>query len=280
MSRPQVVCRSHSHQGIMADIPALLLSGYSRSRVTAQLVAVEPGVAAGCGEMVAEARALGLRVRSSVSTGMRLSAGQALAELYGPPLEVLKAEDRLLGMVGKFCGVARAASLAKDLAGRVRVVCGGWKKMPLELKHGLRRALEAGGIQTRIIDTPMVYLSKNHLRVLGSVRRAMEAALAIPGRDVVIQICGETGPIHLEAREAAALGAKVVFVDTGRLDDLNAVAGNLRDMGLRGGVELAFAGGITLEDLPGLAKADLDAVDMGRALIDAPLLDLRYRVMP
>lgn len=41
-----------------------------------------------------------------------------------------------------------------------------------------------------------------------------------------------------------------------------------------------LAGGITLDDLPGLASADLDVVDLGRALIDAPLLDLRYQVMP
>ena len=280
MSRPQLVCRSHPSQGMMADIPVLLLLRCPHRRVRARLVALEPGVAAGCDEMLAEARALGLQVCSSVSTGRRLSAGQILAELSGPPLEVLKAEDRLLGMVGKFCGVARAASAAKELAGRVRVVCGAWKKMPMELKHGLRRSLEAGGIQTRIIDTPMVYLSKNHLRVLGSVGRAMDAALAIPGREVVIQICGETGPIHLEAQEAVSRGAKVVFVDTGRLDDLNAVAGHLREIGLRGEVQLAFAGGITLDDLPGLTSADLDVVDLGRALIDAPLLDLRYQVMP
>lgn len=280
MSRPQLVCRSHPFQGMTADIPALLLSGCPRRRVAARLVAVEPGVAAGCREMIAEARALGLQVRSGVSTGQRLAVGQVLAELSGPPLAILKAEDRLLGMVGKFSGVARAASAAKDLAGRVRVVCGAWKKMPLELKHGLRRALEAGGVDTRIIDTPFVYLSKNYLRVLGSVNRAMEAALAIPGREVAIQVCGETGPIHLEAQEAVARGANVVFVDTGRLDDLNAVAGHLRGLGLRRKVELAFAGGITLDDLPGLATADLDVVDMGRALIDAPLLDLRYQVMP
>ena len=279
MSRPQLV-RHQAPQGMTADIPALLLAACPHREVGARLVALEPGVAAGCREMTAEARAMGLAVSAAVSDGQPLAAGQVLAELSGPPLAVLQAEDRLLGMVGKFSGVARAAARANELAGRVRVVCGAWKKMPLELKQGLRLALEAGGVDTRIIDTPMVYLSKNHLRVLGSVGRAMDAALAIPGRDVVIQICGETGPIRLEAQEAVSRGAKVVFVDTGRLGDLIAVAGHLRGLGLRGEVQLAFAGGITLEDLPGLASADLDVVDLGRALIDAPLLDLRYQVLP
>jgi len=279
MSRPQLV-RPHPSQGTMPDIPVLLLAACPHREVGARLVALEPGVAAGFREMTAEAGAMGLAVVAAVADGQPLAAGQILAELTGPPLAVLKAEDRLLGMVGKFSGVARAASRASDLAGRVRVVCGAWKKMPLELKQGLRRSLEAGGVDTRIIDTPMVYLSKNHLRVLGSVGRAMDAALAIPGRDVVIQICGESGPIHLEAQEAVSRGAKVVFVDTGRLDDLIAVAGHLRGLGLRGEAQLAFAGGITLDDLPGLASADLDVVDLGRALIDAPLLDLRYQVMP
>lgn len=279
MSPPHPMCCSPMVS--LPDVPALLLRDCRDRQVEARLVAVEPGVAAGCEEMLAQAEAMGLRVLSAMASGEPLTAGQALAEFSGPSLVVLQAEDRLLGMVGKFCGVARAAAQARGLAGRVRVVCGGWKKMPPELKQALRRALEAGGVQTRIIDDgPMVYLGKNHLRLLESVGRAMDAALALPGRQVAIQVCGETAPIHQEAQEAATRGAAVVFVDTGRLDDLYAVSEYLRCKGLRARVKLAFAGGVTLDDLPGLTKADLDLVDLGRALIDAPLLDLRYQVMP
>jgi nicotinate-nucleotide pyrophosphorylase (carboxylating) len=47
---------------------------------------------------------------------------------------------------------------------------------------------------------------------------------------------------------------------------------------MRSKVKLAFGGGVKLSDLPKLQDEDLDIVDMGRAILDAPLLDLRYDV--
>ncbi len=272
--------RSVPARGSADDVPGVLLGRCPHQRLNASLLAVEAGVAAGCEDMVAEAGELGLDVLSRVFSGQRVEAGQALAELSGPPLAILKAEDRLLGLVGKYSGVASAAARARELAGSVRVVCGGWKKMPLTLKQGLRKALQAGGVQTRILDRPMVYVSKNYLRVLGSVPEAMRAAERLPGRAAAIQVCGETAPIAEEAQAAAEMGAAVVFVDTGRLQDLGLVSGRLHAAGLRERVQLAFAGGLNLEDLPLPTGADADLVDMGRALIDAPLLDCRYRVTP
>lgn len=272
-------CRPDRSCSTVEDVPGILLSQCRHERLNASLVAVEPGVTAGCEEMVRKAGELGLDVISHVSSGQMVEAGQAMAELAGSPLALLKAEDLLLSLVGKYSGVASAAARARQLAGDVRVVCGGWKKMPLEIKPELRRALEAGGIDIRIIDRPFVYVGKNYVRVLGSVAGAMQAAGLLAGRETAIQISGETEPIHLEAQTAVTLGAKVVFVDTGNLKDLRLVSTHLRDTGLRAGAELAFAGGVTLDDLPGLAAEDVDVVDMGRALIDAPLLDCRYQVM-
>ena len=104
--------------------------------------------------------------------------------------------------------------------------------MPAQLKPGLRAALHAGGLATRILDEPMVYLGKNYLRVLGSVPAALAAAGRLPRRAVVIQICGESGPIQEEAAQAAQGGARIIFVDTGRVDDLRLVAAHLKALGL------------------------------------------------
>ena len=131
---------------------------------------------------------------------------------------------------------------------------------------------------THMVEGPMVYLSKNYVRILG-VSGALEAAKRLPDREVVIQICGETGPIQQEAEQAVRAEAKVIFVDTGNQEDVRLVSGHLRQQGLRDRVQVAFAGGVTLTDLPHLATEDLDVVDMGRALIDAPLLDCRYKVL-
>jgi nicotinate-nucleotide pyrophosphorylase (carboxylating) len=52
----------------------------------------------------------------------------------------------------------------------------------------------------------------------------------------------------------------------------------LEQAGLRREVVLAFAGGVRLEDLPEVLRLGGETVDMGRAILDAPVLDLRLRV--
>jgi nicotinate-nucleotide pyrophosphorylase (carboxylating) len=61
---------------------------------------------------------------------------------------------------------------------------------------------------------------------------------------------------------------------------LRDVVAALTERNLRDKVRLAFAGGVRVEDLPAVHAAGADTVDMGRAILDAPILDLRLRVLP
>ncbi|MBC7223617.1 MAG: hypothetical protein H5T59_04970, partial [Anaerolineae bacterium] len=45
------------------------------------------------------------------------------------------------------------------------------------------------------------------------------------------------------------------------------------------GVQVAFAGGIRLEDIPALADLGLHILDIGTAIVDAPLLEVRLDVV-
>jgi nicotinate-nucleotide pyrophosphorylase (carboxylating) len=42
---------------------------------------------------------------------------------------------------------------------------------------------------------------------------------------------------------------------------------------------LAFGGGVQLTDIDRLRGLDVDIVDVGRAIVDAPLLDMRFQVV-
>lgn len=196
----------------------------------------------------------------------------------GNPMQVVRGEDSLLGIIGKVSGVATAAYEALSRAGRLRVVCGGWKKVPAILKNELRDAVKVGGLDTRIASGPFLYLDKNYVRILGSLVAAMESASKLPGRTVAVQVRGETAPIGEEAVTATRCGAQILMVDTGRVGDLREVSTALRRENLRQGIEIAFAGNVRLGDLERLQDEDVDVVDIGRAILDAPLLDFRYDV--
>ncbi len=246
--------------------------------VEAAITAWAPGVLSGVDQVVAQARSMGLDLTPLMADGQQVAAGAVVARLRGDPFQITRAEDLLLGSLSKTSGVATMANQARLLAGEsFRVVCGGFKKMPAVLKPALRRAVRLGGLDFSLARQPFVYLDKNYVRILGGIGPALKAVAHLPGK-AVIQVRGEFDSIDAEAVKAALSGAGIVMVDTGKLDDLDRVSSALAEAGLRSGVEIAFAGEIQIEHLPVLREHDLDAVDIGYAIVDAPCLPMRLDV--
>jgi nicotinate-nucleotide pyrophosphorylase (carboxylating) len=224
-------------------------------------------------------KALGLRFSSELHDGSMVHQEQEIARVTGNPLQVATAEERIIGTLSKTSGVATAAHHALEkVSGRCEVVSGGWKKMPYEIKETLRQAVVDGGIRARISEKPFVYLDKNHVRIFGGVCDAVRAAVPV-NRVIVVQIRGETHAVEDEAVEAVEEGANIVMVDTGRREHLHAVIHALKAKGLRPRVRIAFAGGVTLDDLDALAHIDIDIIDIGYAILDAPCLPMRFDVL-
>jgi nicotinate-nucleotide pyrophosphorylase (carboxylating) len=117
-------------------------------------------------------------------------------------------------------------------------------------------------------------LDKNYVRMFGSVSDALLSAASFKDRIKVVQIRGETGEISDEAVEAARRGADIVMVDTGNTVDLRSVSEGLLAAGLRRKVKIAFGGSISIDDIPRFLNMDVDILDIGRAIIDAPMLDI------
>ena len=119
-----------AHKERAVDVPEVILTRIMHKVVRAEIVSAEHGVVAGTEELEKQARALGLQVNVHVSSGMEIKRGQAVAEITGNPVQVVRGEDVLLGVISKVSGVATAACEAVRRAGGIKVVCGGWKKMP------------------------------------------------------------------------------------------------------------------------------------------------------
>lgn len=244
----------------------------------AEIVPTQCLVAAGLSEAVQEADDLKIQVQLRVREGEIVLPGTPLMELVGQPVNLAVAEDRVAGWIGKASGVATSAYFFKSLAGdRPEVVCGGWKKLPLPWRPLLRRAASLGGLQTRIAEPPFVYLDKNYVRMLGGIEAALKAVSGLPGQ-IIIQLKGEWCEIRDEAAQAMGGGAHVLMVDTGRMEDAVELAAHLRQRNQRDKVRLAFAGGLTEHDLLLLRDMDLDILDVGRAILDAPMADLRFEI--
>ncbi len=244
----------------------------------AEVVAEADGIISGIEQAKELSAVLELTFKAQKTAGDSIHKGERVCLLTGDPIALLKAEEMILGALSKSSGIASAANFARKVAaGHFRIVCGATKKMPHFLKMTIRKAISDGGIDMRMAHQPFVYLDKNYVRIFGSLQKTMDAVTTL-GRPVVIQVRGETGPISEEAILVAERGAATVMVDTGKVSDLDLVSAALKKAGLRSRVDLAFAGNLKLSDLNGLIEKDIDAIDIGYGIVDAPCLPMRFDV--
>ncbi|MBW1819755.1 MAG: nicotinate-nucleotide pyrophosphorylase, partial [Deltaproteobacteria bacterium] len=224
-------------------------------------------------------RRLGLVVKEILPEASLVKPGDIIGHFYGHSKAIVIGEDYLIGCIGKPSGIATAAyQFSQAVGNRPKIVSGGWKKMPFEIKESIRNAVLTGGAHIRITNEPFLYLDKNYIEVFGGIRKCLEAASHLKNHLKAVQLKGKYGDIDDEAIEAVTLGADILFIDTGKLDDINKVAARIKGIGRRDNVEIAFGGDIRIEDIEKLKSTDVDILDIGRAIIDAPLLDLKYEV--
>ncbi len=263
----------------MADIRDEIFKEAISRTVTAKIFAEASGILAGTVPALKTAENLGLTILHWLEEGVPLTAGDQISLFKGSPKRIAMAEEVLMGLMGKPSGIATAAKRFVDKArGRPKIVSGSWKKMPIYLKDTIREAVAAGGAAIRISDAPFVYLDKNYIKMLGGIRASLSATLSLNDRKRVIQVHGHFQDIAAEACEAAENKADIIFVDTGKIRDVETVIRVLNEKKLRQQVQIAFAGGIRLIDLDRLKSLDIDILDVGRAIVDAPLLDMRMEV--
>ena len=272
----------------MKDLRDELFQKIEHKKITACLYTDMDGVVSGISSALNEAERIGLIVDFSVSEGTDVLAGDLLMQISGTPKQIAVAEDMIIGHISKFSGVATAAKAFVQKAGHhMRIVCGSWKKMSSNIKNELRTAIETGGAHVRISDDPMVYLDKNYVAMFGGIQASLTAAAQFNDRKKCIQVRGrfENGDIVREAWTAITAGADIVYVDTGRIDDLRRITQSLKpvlqEMEATADyrkVEFAFGGGVRYGDLDALKEAGADIVGVGRSIVDAPLMDLRLEV--
>lgn len=262
------------------DIRDEIFRGIAGKVYTAFIIADEEGIIAETGAVVKEAEKLGVLLENIAEEGARVRAGDVVARFRGTPKQIAMAEEVLIGLMAKASGIATAThEFVKEAGGRPRIVSGAWKKMPPQLKEIIRRAITAGGGSFRVSTVPFVYLDKNYVEMLHGIRGSMEAASGLNGSAKVVQLKGRYADIAREACEAASCGAAIIFIDTGIREDIVRVSEALSGAGLRESVRIAFAGNIRPEDIAELKSMDVDILDIGRAIVDAPLLDMRMEVI-
>jgi len=263
----------------MQDLRDNIFRNLKAKVAEAVIITESNGIVAGTNRASQVAQQMGLTVTRIAKEGSCVKKGDIITAVQGDVQQVITGEERLMGCISKPSGVATSAhQFIRAAAGKPRIVSGAWKKMPMELKETIRAAVLTGGARIRICDDPFIYLDKNYISVFGGIQETLAGVAHLRGYLKVIQLKGKYKNIGSEATEAAELGADVLFIDTGNVADIHSVIESITAAGQRGRVQIAFGGGVKIEDIDAIKGLDVDILDIGQAIIDAPLLDLKYEV--
>ena len=263
-----------------SDIRDEILRSVEGKHIVAAIIADDDGIVVETASAADEARKLGLSLIHILDEGTPVQKGDEIVRFRGSPEQVVLAEDVLIGLMAKPSGIATAARKFVEKAGnRPKIVSGAWKKMPASQKDAIRRAVVAGGAFYRMSRNPFVYLDKNYTKIFGGIKESLEAVANLGDCKKVLQLKGRYKDIVLEAREAVQYGADILYIDTGRPGDVSLVSEELIRLKMRSRVSVAFGGNVRLEDMDTLKALDIDILDIGRQIVDAPLLDMRMEVI-
>lgn len=264
----------------MQDIRDIIFKDISDKKFQALLIPERDGCLSGVDSAYKIADEINVKLKLYFKEGDKIEKNKPIGRITATPKNMALAEEKIIGTLAKFSGIATAAKKAVELSeGNVRIVSGSWKKMPPSIKAAVRTAIVSGGASFRICDGPMIYLDKNYIKMLGSIPRALDSVKEFKDYTKVIQIKGKELSIEEESKQALENGCNLLMVDTGNVDDIKRCLAVVKDMGLRDKVKIAFAGGIKLNQIKQLGKLDIDVLCIGKEIVDALLLDMKLDVI-
>jgi nicotinate-nucleotide pyrophosphorylase (carboxylating) len=192
-----------------------------------------------------------------VAEGARVRGGERLWTVRGRARPILMAERAALNLVQRMCGIATSARAYVDAvpAGCTARITDTRKTTP-GLRVLERYAVRVGGAHNHRDNLGAgVLIKDNHVAACGGVRAAIERARARAPHTAKIE-CEVDSLEQLD--EALAAGADIVLLDNMPIAAIGEAVARARGRAL-----LEASGGVTLERVPELARAGVDAISVG-----------------
>lgn len=251
------------------DVTAALIP--EDARASARVISREAAVLCGCAWFDAVFAELDERIHVTwnAADGAQIQPDQVLCTLSGPARALLTGERAALNLLQTLSGTAtRAAQYADAVQGLPVRVLDTRKTLP-GLRMEQKYAVRTGGCHNHrhgLYDG--ILIKENHIAAAGSITAAITTARAL---NTQLPIEVEVENLQ-QAQEGLTAGAGILLLDNFDLDGLrSAVALNA------GRIKLEASGGVTLENIRGIAETGVDFISTGALTKDLQSIDLSMR---
>jgi nicotinate-nucleotide pyrophosphorylase (carboxylating) len=269
--------------------------GIKSRRAAAQVLAREPGVAAGLEEYAYLLRHRGLKVTLKKLDGDFFQTGDVLLRAEGGENKLLSLERVGLNLLQRMCGIATATQRLQERARRqcpaTRIV--GTRKTPWGLLD--KRAIHLGGGGTHRLGLgDGIVVKNNHLALLArseeqaaplavekawkSRRRAAFIEVEVRSEDGALAAARAFKRLRAEAPSATREYPCLVMLDNLMPDDVRQIIVAMRREKVWEGTLVEASGGISESNMELYAAAEVDAISLGALTHSARALDLSQRI--
>jgi nicotinate-nucleotide pyrophosphorylase (carboxylating) len=251
------------------DLTALLAPDVAGAH--AQVLCREPAILCGTAWFEACVRRLdpAARLHWLAQDGDRIAAGARLCDITGSSRALLTAERTALNFLQLLSAVATATRRYVDRVAGTRAAILDTRKTLPGLRIAQKYAVTVGGGRNHRMGLwDAILIKENHIAAAGGIRPALAAA-RLAKQALWIQIEVETLD---QLREAVTAGATLVLLDNMTPDQMReAVAWTA------GRAQLEASGGITLDNVRGIAETGVDRISIGALTKDVAAIDLSLR---
>ena len=244
----------------------------------AQIICREDATVSGVEETIMTFNLLRCSAHALVKEGETIKAGRTVLKVNGRARAILKGERTVLNILGRMSGVAtetkRMVKEVHKANPNIRVTA--TRKTLPGLRLLDKKAVQSGGGDThrfRLDDA--VLIKDNHIKIIGSVARAVESARKSVSFTKKIEV--EASSLD-EVLEAAESGADIVMLDNMSTQEVSRVVKELEKRRIRDRVFLEASGGIGLENVRSYGETGVDAVSSGALTHSAKSIDFSLEI--
>jgi nicotinate-nucleotide pyrophosphorylase (carboxylating) len=276
------------------DLTVAALGIKSRA-ASAQVLAREPGVAAGLEEYAYLLRQRGVKVTLKKADGDVFQTGDELLRAEGGQNKLLSLERVGLNLLQRMCGIATATQRLQERARRqcpvTRIV--GTRKTPWGLLD--KRAIHLGGGGTHRLGLgDGIVVKNNHLALLArneelaaplavekawkSRRRAAFIEVEVRSVESALAAARAFKRLRAQAPSATREYPCLVMLDNLMPDDVRQIIVTMRKERVWEDTLVEASGGITESNMELYAAAEVDAISLGALTHSVRALDLSQRI--
>jgi nicotinate-nucleotide pyrophosphorylase (carboxylating) len=248
------------------------------STAEAEIIAKEVGVIAGMEEAKILLESLGLKVENLVSDGGKVKAKSVLMKISGDTRTMLSVERTLLNIVSRMSGIATTTRklIRKIRKAKLKTKVACTRKVAPGLLYFDKKAVLIGGGDThRLHLDDMILIKDNHIRVAGSIKKAIEKVRKDASFSKKIEV--EVTSVK-DVLTAARARADIIMLDNFSPEQIEKAVKLLKKERLFGKVLLEASGKITGENIIAYASKGVDIVSLGEITHSAKALDISLEI--